>query len=112
MVNENHANGPSPEPERHASQTHSGAARTVLSSDTSPDVERLQVELWRRMSPLEKARAVSEISRTVLDLSLVGIRRRHPGASDHECMLRLAVLTLGRELADRVYPEAADLSSS
>jgi hypothetical protein len=26
----------------------------ILSQDTSADVERLQIEAWRRMSPLEK----------------------------------------------------------
>ena len=89
-------------------RTDGASANSLLSNDA----ERLQVELWRRMSPLDKARAVSQISRTVLALSLSGIRKRHPEASDSECMLRRAVLTLGRELACQVYPEAADLSGS
>ena len=83
--------------------------RSALSMDTSPDVQRLQAGLWRRMSPLEKARAVSEITRTVQELSLAGIRQRHPGASERECMLRLAMLKLGPALACQVYPEASDL---
>ena len=82
----------------------------VLSSDTSLEAERLQVARWRRMSPLEKARQLTEISRAVQQLSLAGIRLRHPGASDHECTLRLAVLTLGHPLASRAYPEVARLS--
>ena len=82
----------------------------VLSSDTSLEVERLQVEIWRRMSPLEKARLLTEISRAAQQLSLAGIRLRHPKASDRECGLRLAVLKLGRPLAGRAYPEAAHLS--
>jgi len=84
----------------------------VLSSDTSFAAERLQVRLWRRMTPLEKARSVSEISRAVEDLSLLGIRRRHPEASDHECRMRLAILKLGSELANRVYPETVSLSDN
>ncbi len=67
----------------------------------------MQVELWRRMSPLDKARAATEISRVVQELSLLGIRRRHPEGSEREWLLRLAVLKLGRELAGRAYPEAA-----
>jgi hypothetical protein len=82
----------------------------LLASDTSLEAERAQVELWRRMSPLEKLRAVTEISRAVQQLSLVGIRLRHPDASEKDCMLRLAVLKLGRQLASQVYPEAASLS--
>ena len=83
--------------------------RGVLSADTPPEVERLQVEAWRRMSPLEKARAVDALTRTTQTLALAGIRRRHPGASDRECFLRLAVLKLGREDALRLYPDAAAL---
>jgi hypothetical protein len=82
----------------------------LLAPDTSLEAEREQVELWRRMSPLEKVRAVTEISRAVQQLSLAGIRLRHPEASDQECMLRLAVLKLGRQLACHVYPEATRLS--
>jgi hypothetical protein len=82
----------------------------VLASDTSLEAEREQVELWRHMSPLEKVRAVTEISRAVQQLSLAGIRLRHPDASDQECMLRLAVLKLGFQVACHVYPEAAPLA--
>ena len=82
----------------------------LLASDTSLEAERAQVELWRRMSPLEKIRAVTEIGRAVQHLSLAGIRLRHPDASDQECMLRLAVLKLGRQLACLVYPETTRLS--
>lgn len=81
----------------------------VLAADTSREAERVQVELWRRMSPLEKARIVSEISRTAQELSLLGIRRRHPHASERECLLRLAVMKLGRDLARAVYPEVTVL---
>jgi len=82
----------------------------LLSSDTSVAVERMQVEMWRLMSPCEKVRAVTEINRAVQKLSLAGIRSRHSGASDDECRLRLAVLKLGRQLACKVYPAVADLS--
>ena len=81
----------------------------MLASDTSRASEEVQIALWRRMSPVDKARAVSEISRAVQELSLAGIRRRHPGASERECMFRLAILKLGRTLACRVYPDAASL---
>ena len=37
----------------------------LLARDTSFRAERAQVELWRRMSPIEKLRAVTEISRAV-----------------------------------------------
>jgi len=83
--------------------------RAVLSTDTTAEAERLQLELWRAMSPLQKARAVSQITRAAQEMALAGIRQRHPRASESECMMRLAILTLGPELARRVYPEAAAL---
>jgi hypothetical protein len=61
------------------------------------------------MSPTEKARAVTEICRAAQECSLAGIRKRHPDASERECLLRLAVLKLGPELAARVYPEVASI---
>jgi hypothetical protein len=85
-------------------------ARAVLSADTSPEAERLQIELWRRMSPVKKKSPVNGLSRSALELSLAGIRLRHPGASEHECWLRLALLTLGRSVASRVYPDLSLLS--
>ena len=93
----------------------------MLSLDSSPEMERLQIALWRRMSPLEKALAVDGLSRATQELALAGIRQRHPHASEREYRLRLAVLnnttpttgransTLGPRLAVRAYPEAADL---
>lgn len=81
----------------------------MLSDDTSPDVEVRQVEAWRRMSPAERLRLVSETSRAVVELSLAGIRRRYPQASEREVFLRLAAIRLGVETARRVYPDAAML---
>ena len=82
----------------------------ALSRDTSRAAEDVQVELWRGMSPLSKVRAVSALTRSVLQLSLAGIRQRFPEATDSECRIRLARLTLGPALAERVYPESSKLS--
>ena len=93
-----------------------GASRSVahgvLSADTSPVVERLQIDAWQRMSSVDKARTVNALTRDTQALALAGIRRRHPGASERECFLRLAVLKLGRETTIRLYPDAAELLES
>lgn len=81
----------------------------AAAGDTSASARRLQVEMWRRMAPSEKLRLVTAITITVQQLSLAGIRLRHPDASEHECLLRLAALKLGPEMACRVYPEVARL---
>jgi len=79
--------------------------RALLASDTSPDAERRQIEVWRRLSTLERARIIDGASRTVRSLALAGVRARHPGASDAMLVARYAELTLGAELARRVYPD-------
>jgi hypothetical protein len=87
----------------------SGPARRAadLTNDTTAEAERMQVEAWRGMSPLDKARLVSQITQCVVNLALAGIRHRHPGASERECFLRIAALKLGPALARSVYPDAA-----
>ena len=80
---------------------------TPLSLDTSPEIERMQIERWRQMSAAEKAAIVSGLTQAVYDLALAGVRLRHPDASPREQFLRLALLTLGPELARRAYPEIA-----
>lgn len=76
-----------------------------LSTDTSPEIERLQIERWRLMSPAEKAAIVSGLTKTVYALALAGVRQRHPQALPREQFLRLAIVMLGLELARKVYPE-------
>lgn len=82
-----------------------------LGRDTGAAAQRLQVALWRRMTPLDKARAVSDASRGVRELALAGIRLRHPSGSERECLLRYALRTLDRSLACRAYPDAAAIAS-
>jgi hypothetical protein len=81
----------------------------VLAADTTADIEQLQVDAWRRLSPLERLRLVSDATRAALNLSLAGIRRRHPDAPERECFLRLAAILLGVDTARRVYPDAAQV---
>ena len=85
------------------------ASETLLALDTSVEAQQIQVALWRRMSALEKSQAVGNTSRRVQELSLAGIRQRYPSASEHECRLRYALLTLGRSLALRAYPEVESI---
>jgi hypothetical protein len=78
-----------------------------LSLDTSPEIERLQIDRWRQMSPAQKAAIASGLTRAVYDLALAGVRLRHPQAPAREHFLRLALITLGSDLASRAYPEIA-----
>jgi len=81
----------------------------LLSRDTTADVERQQIELWRRLSPVEKIELVRGTTRAVTILAEAGVRQRHPQASEHERFLRLAALKLGPDLTRLVYPDAYEI---
>ena len=76
-----------------------------LNLDTSREIERIQVEGWRRMSAEQKAALVTGLTRAAVTMTLAGIRHRHPHASPREQQLRLALITLGPELARKAFPE-------
>jgi hypothetical protein len=78
--------------------------RAVLSSDTTAAAEAVQVRAWRAMAPADIARLVDELSSMTRALAIAGLRERYPDASEPELVARLAEITLGRELALRVYP--------
>ena len=81
---------------------------TVLSNDTSPDIEDLQVERLRQMPPWRKLALVGEMNRAVRTLALAGLRQRHPQDTPTQYRRRLADLLLGPELAARVYGSGPD----
>ena len=88
------------------------AAWRPLADDTPAEVEERQIEAWRRMSTPEKAALVSGLTNATFVMARAGIQHRYPGASEREVFLRMAVLILGRELAERAYPDARLLTES
>jgi hypothetical protein len=85
---------------------------TPLAADTPLDVERLQVDAWRRMTPDEKAALITALTQAAYEMTWAGVRARHPGAPERELFLRVAILTLGPELACAAYPDAAPFVSA
>ncbi len=75
----------------------------TLSPDTSPDAERVQIELMRRAPAWRKLQLVGQMNRALRTLAMSGLRQRYPQASPQELRRRLADLVLGPELAARVY---------
>lgn len=61
------------------------------------------------MSPAEKVALVESMSQTVRDLAMAGLKQRYPNAAARELFLRMAMLTLGADLALVAYPEIATL---
>ena len=76
-----------------------------LALDTSPDVERLQIEGWKRMSPAQKAAIVTALTTAAIDMTKAGIRQRYPEESPEAHRMRLARILLGPELARRAFPD-------
>lgn len=76
---------------------------TALPADTSVEARRVQVEIWRSMSPTEKAAAVDRLSAEVRALALAGIRQRHPEATYPEQQRYLAVLLHGSEVVEEAF---------
>jgi len=72
-------------------------------ADTTPEAWAKQFELYRRMSPAEKAAGVRAITLAVNALALAGLRQQYPAAGDSELMLRLAVRRLGEEVVAQAY---------
>ena len=79
---------------------------SVLSSDTHPKMEALQIEFIRRMPAWKKFAVVDGLNETVKTLAMSGIKQRHPGATPQQIQRMLAELMLGAELAHKVYDHA------
>jgi hypothetical protein len=73
------------------------------SPDTHPEVERILIEGYRRMSVAEKLSSVRAMNQAVQTLQMGDIRRRHPDASEREVRLRLASRWLGPDLMRKAF---------
>lgn len=72
------------------------------SADTSPEAERVQIELIRK-APITKRIALMEAwSQFLIEANKQGIRERHPGASEEEINLIFVANNYGQDLADKV----------
>lgn len=71
-------------------------------ADTTPEAARRQREVLAAKSPSERAEMALEMSELVRQLTIDGIRLRHPGISDDELQLQLIERLHGRALAQAV----------
>lgn len=74
----------------------------ILSRDTRPDAEAVQIALLRRASPARKLRLVRSLTATVVGWSRRAIRRANPEADEREVLLRFVALHYGEDLAAAV----------
>lgn len=72
--------------------------------DTSPEVETLLFQCYREAPAWKKLRQLQRLHNAARRLTLVGLRKRHPEASEEELMHRLTNLIYGEERAHRGRP--------
>jgi hypothetical protein len=72
-------------------------------SDTSPEVDRMMFEIWRRMSYEQKLQKVLSIGRMVNEMVRAYLRTQYPDATPREIELRLAARNLDRETMIKVF---------
>lgn len=72
-------------------------------SDTSPAVERMMVDLWRRATPAQKLVRMFGMGQMINELARAELRRRYPAATPREVDLRLASRALDRQTMIRAF---------
>ena len=72
------------------------------STDTHPKIERVQIEMLRKMSVAQRIKLAADWSQAIKELAWRGIERANPGASYREIALIFVAVQYGQPLADRV----------
>jgi len=76
----------------------------MIPRDTHPEAHRVQMDLYRAMSPARRLEMALELSDDVRSLSREGFARRHPEYSAEEVSRALITLLFGKELARSIWP--------
>ncbi len=71
-------------------------------SDTSPEAEKVQIELLRKLTVAERFAKVRALTARTVRLSKRAIARANPNLSPEELKVRFIELHYGKELAQRV----------
>lgn len=71
--------------------------------DTSPDAERVLIEIARATPVWRKFEQIAETTETCRAFAMAGLRNRYPDATEEELHRRLAALVLDRQTVIRVY---------
>jgi hypothetical protein len=75
------------------------------SSDTSPEMERVQIDMLRKTSISKRFAMIEAWSQFITEAAKQGIRRDNPNASEEEVALILVARQYGQPLAERVRSE-------
>jgi len=71
--------------------------------DTHPEIEKMIIEGYRKMTPRQKLQKVSELNKSIQQIALARIRKQYGNISEREQRLRLASLWLDRDIMIKVF---------
>lgn len=71
-------------------------------SDTSPEMEKVWIQMWRDKTPEFRLQRTFALSDQVITRSRAAIRRLHPEWTDLQCQLFWVEVHYGRDLAQRL----------
>jgi hypothetical protein len=77
--------------------------KRTQSPDTSPEAERVLIELIRRTPTWRRLQLADHMSASVRQFCRAGLRSRHPKASEVDLRRHFADIQLGPELALKIY---------
>ena len=72
-------------------------------SDTTPEAERVLIELARNLADGKKIDQVFNCIESVRGFGMMGLRSRYPSASEEELKKRMAALVFDRQTVIEVY---------
>jgi len=72
-------------------------------TDTPPEIQKILIEGYRRMTPAQKIKRVSELTLAIQQLALSRIQQQYGNISEREQKLRLASLWLDRKTMVDVF---------
>jgi len=76
-------------------------------SDTSAEARAVMDAIYRKMTPAQKLLRVRDLTLMANQLALEGLRKRYPGDTESQLLLRLARIRLGDALVEKAYPMAS-----
>ncbi len=77
--------------------------------DTTSDAEKVQIEIFRRMTPEKRLQSAALLSETCRTLIAEGIRKRHPNYNEEQVRLAIIRCLLPENLFLQAYPCARDI---
>ncbi len=77
------------------------------SEDTSPEMERMQIELIRKATPAKRFAIMQAWSQLLIEANKQRIRKDHPGIGEEEISLVFVARHYGQALADALRDDLA-----